>query len=270
LVEFHKKVANLKEKIEKHIFHPYLRQFINPPSIDEDKLIILISIMEELDLSPLEKDALVQAVMFMNVALDTHDDVSNALLDKDGLQIRQLTVLAGDYYSGLYYKYLSGIGDIQLIKRLSEGVKNINEHKVSIYHKDQDDFESIMNSTKVVEFSLIEKLTSHFGITYWDDITSNFLLIKRLIREVMEYKQTKSSVVFNAMKRLAVNNQSTSCSNIKEQELILICERHLEKAKKLVINGINTIPQKNHLLEKRIIEMMQSYFPMEKSFVEGG
>ena len=30
-----------------------------------------------------------------------------------------------------------------MIKRLSEGVKNINEHKVSIYHKDQDDLEQL-------------------------------------------------------------------------------------------------------------------------------
>ena len=269
MVEFDKKVANLKEKIEKHIFHPYLRQFINPPSIDEDKLIILISIIEELELSPFEKDALVQAIMFMNVALDTHDDVSNTILDKNSLQIRQLTVLAGDYYSGLYYKYLSRIGDIQLIKRLSEGVKNINEHKVSIYHKDQDDLDSIMNSTKAIEFSLIEKLTSHFGVTYWNEITSNYLLIKRLMREVMEYKQTNSSVVLNAIKRLTLYNHSISGSNNKE-ELFHICECHMEKAKKSVINGINNIPQKNHQLEKRMIEMIQNHFQMEKSFVEEG
>jgi heptaprenyl diphosphate synthase len=270
LEKFDKKVKNLKEKIEKHIFHPYLCQFINPPSIDEDKLIILILIIEELELSPLEKDELVQAIMFMDVALDTHDDVSNTILDKNSLQIRQLTVLAGDYYSGLYYKYLSGIGDIQLIKKLSEGVKSINEHKVSIYHNDQDDLDLIMNSTKVIEFSLIEKLTSHFGVTYWDEIASNFLLIKRLIKEVMEYRQTKSSVVLNAIERLILNNHSIPCSNNKEQELILICERHLEKSKKLMFNGLKKIPQKNHLLENRMIEMLQNHFPMEKSFVEEG
>ena len=107
--EFDKKVTDLKEKIEKQIFHPYLRQYILPPSIDEAKLIILISIIEQLELSPHNKDVLVQAIMFMNVALDTHDHVSNTLLDKNSMQIRQLTVLAGDYYSGLYYKYLSEI-----------------------------------------------------------------------------------------------------------------------------------------------------------------
>ena len=44
------------------------------------------------------------------------NDVSNTLLEMNSMKDRQLTVLAGDYYSGLYYKYLSEIEDIHLIK----------------------------------------------------------------------------------------------------------------------------------------------------------
>ena len=156
------------------------------------------------------------------------------------------------------------LGDIQLIKRLSEGVKNINEHKVSIYHKDQDDFDSIMNSTKAIEYSLIEKLTSHFGISYWDECASNFLLIKRLMREIREYKQTGTSVVFNALERLTINNHSVPSSNSEAQELILIGERYLEKSKFLMVIGINKIPYKIHQLEKRMIVMVQNHVSIGK------
>ena len=54
--EFEKKLAGMKAKIESYVFHPYLRQYIIPPDIDEDKLLILISIVDQLELSPYEKD----------------------------------------------------------------------------------------------------------------------------------------------------------------------------------------------------------------------
>ena len=69
--------------------------------------------------------------------LDTHDDVSNTLEDENSMKTRQFTILAGDYYSGLYYKVLAEVCNTEMIKKLSEGVKTINEHKVTIYHKKQ-------------------------------------------------------------------------------------------------------------------------------------
>jgi len=266
LREFEKKIADIKEKIEKHVFHPYLRQFIIPPVIDEDKLLILISIVDQLQISPHEKDTFVIAIMLMNVALDTHDKVSNTLMDEKSMKVRQLTVLAGDYYSGLYYKHLAEIGDIQLIKMLSEGVKNVNEHKVSIYHKDPDNLDTIMNGIKTIEFSLIEKMTSYFGVTHWNDSTSNLLFIKRLLKEASQFEQIGTSVVFDAIEGLTYTNHSID----QEQDFSYLCDHYLENAKQLMINGLNKIPQINYLLEKRMIEMTKHHCPRAKSFVEEG
>ena len=36
--------------------------------------------------------------------------------------------------------------------------------------KTQDDLEDLMNSMKMIEFSLIGKLTKYFGVTYWDEL----------------------------------------------------------------------------------------------------
>ena len=61
-------MVQMKETIERNVLHPYLRKYIISPSIDEDKLLILISIVEELDLSPIEKDTYVIAIMLMYIA----------------------------------------------------------------------------------------------------------------------------------------------------------------------------------------------------------
>ncbi|MCQ6273876.1 heptaprenyl diphosphate synthase component 1 [Bacillus sp. V3B] len=268
--EFEKNLAGMKAGIESYVFHPYLRQYIIPPNIDEDKLLILISIVDQLELSPYQKDTIVKAIMLMYVALDTHDHVTDILVDETSMKIRQLTVLAGDYYSGLYYKLLAEIGDIEIIKMLSEGVKNINEHKVLIYHKDQGHLNAIMNSLKTVEFSLIEKLTSYYGITKWNEELSSFLLAKRLIAEKKQYEQTGTSVVYDAIDRLTCSNYRKEKIALHQKELILTCEGYLEYLKNLMEKKINKVQQFNSLLEERMIEMIQHHYPREKSFVEEG
>ena len=155
-------VAQMKEVIERYVLHPYLRKYIDFPKIDEDKLLILISIADQLELSPTEKKSFIIAIMVMYMALDTHDYVSNTLDDDNSIKTRQLTILAGDYYSGLYYKCLATVQNIGLIKKLSEGVKKINEHKVTIYSKKQNTVSEVMESVKIIEFALIEEFTQTF------------------------------------------------------------------------------------------------------------
>jgi len=62
MLETENKMVQMKESIERYVLHPYLRKYIISPSIDEDKLLMLISIVEELDLSPIEKDTYVIAI----------------------------------------------------------------------------------------------------------------------------------------------------------------------------------------------------------------
>lgn len=270
MLEFEKKVANIKEKMESYIFHPYLREYIVPPTIDDDKLLILMSIVEQLDLPPFEKDTYVMAIMLMYVALDTHDNVTNDLVDQGSVKVRQLTVLAGDYYSGLYYKFLSEVGDIHLIKALSEGVKDINEHKVRIYQKRQVSLDMIMKSVEMVEFSLIAKLMEYFGLSNWNNSTSNFLLFKRLLKEQKQFEEQGSSILFSALDHLYFPVFQQKQNRDHYNELMVDYENYIESVKKLMINGLDHMNFLNDLLRNRIVEVSNVHYPREKSFVEEG
>ncbi|KAA9026129.1 heptaprenyl diphosphate synthase component 1 [Niallia endozanthoxylica] len=269
LREMVEKLTYAKDRIEKYVFHPYLREYMIPPVIDEDKLLILISIVDQLVLSPHEKDIYVLSIMLMHVALDTHDQVTNTPVDEKNMKVRQLTVLAGDYYSGLYYKFLASLEDVQVIKALSEGVKNINEHKVFIYHKNQDDFHTIMNSVKMIEFSLIEKLITYYGVPEWYDSASNWLLVKRLIKEKKQLEKTGSSVVFEALERSFSNNQKKKNAEQK-QDVMQIYDSYIDYSIQLMTKGMNKIQPFNTLYEERMMKIIKDYSPREKSFVEEG
>ncbi|WP_338451792.1 heptaprenyl diphosphate synthase component 1 [Niallia oryzisoli] len=267
--EIVEKLTYTKDRIEKYVFHPYLREYIIPPVIDEDKMVILISIVDQLDLSPHEKDIYVLAIMLMHVALDTHDQVTNTLVDEKNMKIRQLTVLAGDYYSGLYYKFLASIEDVKVIKALSEGVKKINEHKVFIYHKDQDDLHTIMNSVKMIEFSLIEQLITYFGVTEWYESASNWLLVKRLLKEKKCFEKTGSSVLFDALDRFFAKDQKKNI-NEQKQDVLQLYDSYIGYSIQLMTKGMNKIQPFNTLYEERMMKMIKDYSPREKSFVEEG
>src|SRR5574339_191225 len=103
-------MSDMKGLITNRISHPYLKQFIQTPNIDEDKLLLIISMLDQHGLTKLEMKDFVVTTILIQIALDTHELVSNTTnpIEKESsLKSRQLTVLAGDYFSGLYYKILA-------------------------------------------------------------------------------------------------------------------------------------------------------------------
>src|SRR5699024_3634853 len=81
-----------------------------------------------------KKEKYMITTMLVQIALDTHDLVTDKKNDTvEPLSVestRQLTVLAGDYYSGLYYLLLAEIEDYQLIHALAIAIKEITELKL--------------------------------------------------------------------------------------------------------------------------------------------
>lgn len=51
-------IKELKQKIASKVRHPYLVRFIPEPTIDEDKLVILSSIMDHTNLSEVKKNSI--------------------------------------------------------------------------------------------------------------------------------------------------------------------------------------------------------------------
>src|SRR5690625_3830519 len=92
------KIDEIKELLLKKIHHTYLADFIEAPYIDEDKLNILLIIMNNTPLSDKQKRHWIVATMLVQIALDTHELVpvtSSADESEFKTSSRQLTVLAG-------------------------------------------------------------------------------------------------------------------------------------------------------------------------------
>ncbi|EIJ78685.1 heptaprenyl diphosphate synthase component I [Bacillus methanolicus PB1] len=270
------KLTKIKEQIMQNVSHPYLLKYIQAPTVDEDKLLLLVSLMEHLNISNDEMESYVLTTMLIQIALDTHEHVTENKNKEDtyhSLKNRQLTVLAGDYYSGLYYKHLSEINSIGVIRTLAAGIKDVNEHKISVYQKDSDGIDKLMNSIKMIESSLFEKLTEYFQADVWDEYASNLLFLKRLINEKKKFLHAEASILFEGLKKLVFpkNDQYLSeLSNEQQRFLLLICDRYIEFAKHLIEKGIKKLPFLNELLKERTLFILNQHHTLAKTFVEEG
>ncbi|WP_404442507.1 heptaprenyl diphosphate synthase component 1 [Sutcliffiella horikoshii] len=270
----HIHISIIKEKLHNLITHPYLIQHIEYPAIDEDKLLLLYSVLESIDLPDETKEKYILSTMLVQIALDTHDMVTNAKSDqlKDGnAQSQQLTVLAGDYYSGLYYSLLADVNDISMIKTLAHSIKQINEHKIAYYHKELEGIEPLMDSLGKIESSLIQSVSAFFSDSLLKDLSGNFLLLKRLIQERKHFCQERSTFLFDTLRRIAFSKGEKDVAS-KEQEtyMLYLIDRYIDHIKQKIEQLTHSIPTMNKLLEARIQELFYEIPFSSKKYAEEG
>lgn len=274
LQDFQIKIAHVMEQLNKSLFHPYLRENIEAPVIDEDKVLLLVSLLDGLGM--MEKEIVHYSVttMLLQIALDTHEHVRNSSPAEDppSLKKRQLTVLAGTYYSGLFYKQLAGTGDIELITNLAAGVKEVNEHKISVYHKDSEAIDVLMNSVKLIESCLVGKIADTFGARAWKEFAVNLLFVKRMIQEEQHFLQTGTSVVFETLKKLAFpkHHPSARISSEQQKYLLSICERYVDFSISLIESGMQKMPKMNKQMHQRLGEILGQHQSISKFTLEEG
>jgi heptaprenyl diphosphate synthase len=243
-------MTDMKEIILCKISHPYLQQYIQTPNIDNDKLLLLISMLESNGCSKLEMEDFVVTTMLIQIALDTHERVPNSTVDhinETNLKPTQLTVLAGIYYSSLYYKILSNTDNLSMIRVLSEGIKDVNEHKILYYQSDFDGIEKLMNSVMTIESALISKVADYLNESFWKEWSGHFLLIKRLLLEKNFFIQEGSSQLFEALRRISFPtlNQQIKLSAEQKNYLLSICDNYIDYSRKLINEGILRNPSMN-------------------------
>lgn len=270
----HIHISIIKEKLHNLITHPYLIKHIEYPIIDEDKLLLLYSVLESIEMSDETKEQYILSTMLVQIALDTHDMVTNAKadqLEEGDAKSRQLTVLAGDYYSGLYYRLLADVNDITMIKTLAHSIKQINEHKIAYYQKELEGIENLMDSLGKIESSLIQSVSSYFSNTVLKELSVNFLLLKRLIHERKSFCHEKSTFLFETLRRIAFSKgEKNDPSKDQETYMLYLMDRYIDHVKGKIEQITRSIPKMNNLLETRIQELFYEIPFSSKKYAEEG
>jgi len=267
------KLSELRELIRGEVSHSYLLKYIQDPIVDEDKLLLLLTMLSDIRLDMTEVKNYVLPTMLVQIALDTHEYVTNAQVNTSlHMKNRQLTVLAGDYYSGLYYYFLARNDDVLMVRKLAEGIKDINEHKIILYRRDLDEMTELLNSVEIIEASLMRKMTDYFNVPLWNDFSSKFLLLKRLLKEKEIFIRRENSIFIEAMKDIFIKSSTFSNEPVGDHEthLINVLDKHINLLKNHLIQQYSKHATFHSLLEEKVKRLFFiEDFPLKKFLEEG-
>lgn len=209
----------IKTLIENEIEHSYLKKYIEKPLIDLDKIATLQFIFYDMEVSDQKKRHLMMTVMLVQIALDTHEQVTDEVVFDTAETQQQLSVLAGDYYSGLYYYILAKTGEVTLIRTLASAIKNINEQKMNLYHGNIGLWEELLQTCRDVDSLLFTTVAQLYGLSPNKiALINRVLYTKWLDKEMVRIQRQEFSYLQHYIARGIVEIGDQSIISVLEKE----------------------------------------------------
>ncbi|MEY9979860.1 heptaprenyl diphosphate synthase component 1 [Lysinibacillus sp. RC79] len=193
-------IAQLKTEIFMDVRHRTLQKYTGLPVLDENQLFyLLVPFLNGEEWQQEEREAAI-TVGIVYAALAAHDHIKE--LDATSKE-QQLTVLAGDFYSGRYYEILAMSGNVALIRNLSQGIVARCEHQIKVYEAEKRSIEQWFASITNIESGLISKFFELYSFSDYIPIMEKSLLILRLERELATYQRGQVSLMSRVLEESA-------------------------------------------------------------------
>lgn len=179
---------NLKKRIEAIMQDSYIEKCIGKAKLPANIIEMLEILFSNSSLEETKKERLGIASVLLQLGLEMHTQVSAKDRPERAGKTRQQFVLAGDYFSSLFYRFLVQHQDFQLIEYFCQKILLINEAKLSLHvrslEQQEYDDEMLVNHRKVTS-GLVIAVADYFQhqddfIFLWKKTVSLCLLLNDL------------------------------------------------------------------------------------------
>lgn len=253
----------IKTILDQKLKHHFLDHYIEKPKVSEDKLAFLTHIVNHTNMTGDKKSKYIVSTMLVQVALDIHETVPVAnnpeASDTEKTQ-DQLTVLAGDYYSGLYYLLLSEAEDVAMISLLATAIKEINELKMAYYYKNFHSFSQYINLLEQIDSLLIRRVADHVNNSIMGNVASDFIVTDRLIKE--------RDLILNKATSQIVEDWSSITPTMSRQTLLRLIEETIDINIDKIETAISHYPFPFTVFQPYINHVKKQLVVENTSFVE--
>jgi len=241
-------MEKINKKIENRLSYGYLSEHLCQPVIDNEKLFLLVSLMNNNStLSSFQKEKFIIAAMLMQIALDTHELSGEDEIEKEyeAEVKKQLSVLAGDYFSGLYYRLLSEIKEIDFIRVLATATKEVNEYKMKLYYKEANSLEEAVNYLGKIDALIVENVAEYLNDPSIIPVINNWLLVNKLLQIKEKINDNKGTF----LNYWLVNSATSDRSFQTLDDIIKISTENLKVTLER-LSSVQYTPLKTHIMVK--------------------
>ncbi|MBC2271144.1 heptaprenyl diphosphate synthase component 1 [Listeria welshimeri] len=248
------KEAGLKEVeqlVHEQAVYQYLQENNEGGQMDKDQMLFLHEAISGSDLTDAAAHRVVSATLYMILAHDTHEKIDEP---DDIIQLtrkeQELTVLAGDFYSALYYRTLAELEMIPLLRALQSGVQETNTAKTNIYQLHVATDEEYLTQLTMTNAAIFTKFAKYFMKDQTFIILGcQFFLLKRLQKELTTYREIGAS----RLKRAYDHGYFAKEAVTNFESWLVAIIRDVKSEVERLNNESETL---SNILEKRIIEVI--------------
>ncbi|USG63517.1 heptaprenyl diphosphate synthase component 1 [Brevibacillus ruminantium] len=228
------------DQIYERISISYVEQYVDIPAMAENRLALLYLFLLDRGMDKERARTISISTGLMQLGLDMHETVKNTygetLVDERN---RQLTVLAGDYYSSHYYQLLASAGEIEAIRVLADAIQRVNEAKMKLYLADKEGRLSSEEYLKLrtdidtgLYVAVVEKYAgAEETLKFWTSLLEDTAAVENMISEWEQLKWQEQAPFgfsrFLLQKPGATIGQVLSVIDSKATEMLDMCEQLL-------------------------------------------
>lgn len=176
----------IMDLIAKNTANRFLYDYIENPPVSRLRIRLLQLVLHD---SGAPEDRIVRYVAtaaLVQLALDSHETVTLARQHTmRGIRNRQLTILAGDYFSSRYYDLLAQIDDVRTVAQLARSIQDINEWKIRLYGQKGGGAGQYLDGKVTMESSLVQSFVEVWSKQKetWAGLVSQLIRAEELLRE---------------------------------------------------------------------------------------
>jgi heptaprenyl diphosphate synthase len=180
-------ITAIYQQVIDQVNHDVLTRYVENPPISFLRMKLLYLFLTQLGLAQSMIHRYIVTSSLVQLGLDSHENIGQGKEETlQAIRTRQLTVLAGDFFSSKYYYLLARAGDVRGIRQLAKGIEKINEFKMKLYREKNINAEDYLQRKTEIEAQLLLSFVEDMACDkkeIWHSFIYQLILIEYLLHD---------------------------------------------------------------------------------------